>query len=83
MKNFLVFKEKTIIYATIVEAEDEVEAYELCDEDLETDKTIKWNQISVQDENLLDDEPEQLDIDNNEHAKILDIINSEPKVKQW
>ena len=83
MKNFLVFKEKTIIYATIVEAEDEVEAYELCDEDLETDKTIKWNQISVQDENLLDDEPEQLDINNNEHAKILDIINSEPKAKQW
>ena len=82
MKNFLVFKEKTIIYATIVEAEDEVEAYELCDEDLETDKTIKWNQISVQDENLLDDEPEQLDINNNEHAKILDIINSEPKAKQ-
>ena len=83
MKTFLVFKEKTIIYATIVEAEDEVEAHELCDEDLEADKTIKWNQISIQDENLLDDEAEELDINNNEHAKILDIINSEPKVKQW
>ena len=82
MKKFLVFKEKTIIYATIVEADNDVEAYELCDEDLKTDKTIKWNQISAQDENLLDDEPEQLDMNNQEHVKILEIINSEPKVKQ-
>ena len=47
MGKYVVFKEKTIIYATIVEAEDEVEAYELCDEDLETDKSIKWYKISV------------------------------------
>ena len=82
MGKYVVFKEKTVIYATIVEAEDEIEAYELCDEDLETDKAIKWNQISVQDENLLDDDPEELDMNNQEHVKILDIINSEPKVKQ-
>ncbi len=80
MKKFLVFKEKSIIYATIVEAKDETEAYELCDEDLKTDKTIKWNKISVQDENLLDDEPEQLDMNNQEHVKFLEIINSEPEV---
>ena len=75
MKNFLVFKEKTIIYATIVEADNDVEAYELCDEDLETDKAIKWNQISVQDENLLDDDPEELDMNNTEHLYVLEIIN--------
>ena len=75
MKKFLVFKEKTVIYATIVEAEDEIEAYELCDEDLETDKAIKWNQISVQDENLLDDDPEELDMNNTEHLYVLEIIN--------
>ena len=80
MKTFLVFKEKTIIYATIVEAEDEIEAYELCDEDLETDKAIKWNKISAQDENLLDDEPEQLDMNNQEHVKILEIINSKEAI---
>ena len=80
MKNFLVFKEKTIIYVTIVEAEDETEAYELCDEDLKTDKTIKWNQISVQDENLLDDEPEQLDMNNQEHVKFLEMTNSKPEM---
>ena len=80
MGKYVVFKEKTIIYATIVEAEDEVEAYELCDEDLKTDKTIKWNKISAQDENLLDDEPEQLDMNNQEHIKILEMINSEPEV---
>lgn len=82
MGKYVVFKEKTTIYATIVEADDDVEAYELCDEDLETDKSIKWYKISVQDETLLDDEAKELDIDNNKHAKILDIINSEPKVKQ-
>ena len=82
MGKYVVFKEKTTIYATIVEADNDVEAYELCDEDLETDKSIKWYKISVQDEKLLDDEAEELDIDNNEHAKILDIINSEPKAKQ-
>ena len=75
MKKFIVFKEKSIIYATIVEAEDEIEAYELCDEDLETDKAIKWNQISVQDENLLDDDPEELDMNNTEHLYVLEIIN--------
>ena len=80
MGKYVVFKEKTVICATIVEAEDEIEAYELCDEDLETDKSIKWYKISVQDETLLDDEAEELDIDNNEHAKILEIINSEPEV---
>ena len=80
MKKFLVFKEKTIIYATIVEAEDEVEAYELCDEDLEADRTIKWSQISVQCERLLDDDPEKLDLNNQKHVKILEIINSEPEV---
>ena len=80
MGKYVVFKEKTIIYATIVEAEDEVEAYELCDEDLEADNSIKWSQISVQDENLLDDEPEELDMNNQEHIKILEMINSEPEV---
>ena len=75
MGKYVVFKEKTVIYATIVEAEDEIEAYELCDEDLETDKAIKWNQISVQDENLLDDDPEELDINNTEHLYVLEIIN--------
>ena len=80
MKTFLVFKEKTIIYATIVEAEDEVEAYELCDEDLETNKAIKWNQISVQSDRLLDDDPEQLDMNNQEHVKFLEIINSDQEV---
>ena len=80
MGKYVVFKEKTVIYATIVEAEDEVEAYELCDEDLEADKAIKWNQISVQDENLLDDDPEELDMNNQEHIKILEMINSEPEV---
>ena len=80
MGKYVVFKEKTVIYATIVEAEDEIEAYELCDEDLETDKAIKWNQISVQDENLLDDDPEELDMNNQEHVKILEIINSGPEV---
>ena len=80
MGKYVVFKEKTVIYATIVEAEDEIEAYELCDEDLETDKAIKWSQISVQDENLLDDEPEELDMNNQEHIKILEMINSEPEV---
>lgn len=75
MGQYVVFKEKTVIYATIVEAEDENEAYELCDEDLETDKAIKWNQISVQDENLLDDEPEELDMNNEEHIEIIEIIN--------
>ena len=75
MGQYVVFKEKTVIYATIVEAEDEIEAYELCDEDLETDKAIKWNQISVQDENLLDDEPEELDMNNEEHIEIIEIIN--------
>lgn len=80
MKKFLVFKEKTIIYATIIEAEDETEAYELCDEDLETDKAIVWHQITIQNENLLDDEPEQLDMNNKKHKKILSIINSEPGV---
>ena len=80
MGKYLVFKEKTVIYATIVEAEDEIEAYELCDEDLETDKAIKWNQISVQDENLLDDDPEELDMNNAEHLYVLEIINSEPEV---
>ena len=80
MGKYVVFKEKTVIYATIVEAEDEIEAYELCDEDLETDKAIKWNQISVQDENLLDDDPEELDMNNQEHIKILEMINSEPEV---
>ena len=80
MGKYVVFKEKTVIYATIVEAEDEIEAYELCDEDLETDKAIKWNQISVQDENLLDDDPEELDMNNTEHLYVLEIINSEPEV---
>ena len=80
MKKFLVFKEKTIIYATIVEAEDEEEAYELCDKDLETDKAIKWNQISVQCEKLLDDEQEQLDMNNQEHVKFLEMTNSKPEV---
>ena len=80
MGKYVVFKEKTVIYATIVEAEDEIEAYELCDEDLETDKAIKWNQISVQDENLLDDDPEELDMNNAEHLYVLEIINSEPEV---
>ena len=80
MGKYVVFKEKTVIYATIVEAEDEIEAYELCDEDLETDKAIKWNQISVQDENLLDDDPEELDMNNQEHTKILATINSEAEV---
>ena len=80
MGKYVVFKEKTVIYATIVEAEDEIKAYELCDEDLETDKAIKWNQISVQDENLLDDDPEELDMNNQEHIKILEMINSEPEV---
>ena len=80
MGKYVVFKEKTTIYATIVEADYNIEAYELCDEDLETDKAIKWNQISVQDESLLDDEAEELDINNNEHAKILAIINLEPEV---
>ena len=80
MGKYVVFKEKTIIYATIVEAEEEVEAYELCDEDLEADNSIKWSQISVQDENLLDDEPEELDMNNQEHIKILEMINSEPEV---
>ena len=80
MGKYVVFKEKTIIYATIVEAEDEEEAYELCDEDLEKDKAIKWNQISVQDENLLDDDPEELDMNNTEHLYVLEIINSEPEV---
>ena len=75
MGKYVVFKEKTVIYATIVEAEDEIEAYELCDEDLETDKAIKWNQISVQDENLLDDDPEELDMNNTEHLYVLEIIN--------
>ncbi len=75
MGQYVVFKEKTVIYATIVEAEDENEAYELCDEDLETDKAIKWNKISVQDENLLDDEPEELDMNNEEHIEIIEIIN--------
>lgn len=75
MGQYVVFKEKTVIYATIVEAEDEIEAYELCDEDLETDKAIKWNQISVQDENLLDDDPEELDMNNTEHLYVLEIIN--------
>ena len=75
MGKYVVFKEKTVIYATIVEAEDEIEAHELCDEDLKRDKAIKWNQISVQDENLLDDDPEQLDMNNKEHAKIIEIIN--------
>ena len=75
MGKYVVFKEKTVIYATIVEAEDEIEAYELCDEDLETDKSIKWNQISVQDENLLDDDPEELDMNNTEHLYVLEIIN--------
>ncbi len=75
MGQYVVFKEETVIYATIVEAEDEIEAYELCDKDLETDKAIKWNQISVQDENLLDDEPEELDMNNEEHIKIIEIIN--------
>ena len=80
MGKYVVFKEKTVICATIVEAEDEIEAYELCDEDLETDNSIKWSQISVQDENLLDDEPEELDMNNQEHIKILEMINSEPEV---
>ncbi len=80
MGKYVVFKEKTTIYATIIEADDDVEAYELCDEDLETNKSIKWYKIAVQDENLLDDEPEELDISNNEHSKILEIINSEPGV---
>ena len=80
MGKYVVFKEKTVIYATIVEAEDEIEAYELCDEDLKTDKTIKWNQISVQDENLLDDDPEELDMNNTEHLYVLEIINSEQEV---
>ena len=80
MGKYVVFKEKTVIYATIVEAENEIEAYELCDEDLETDKAIKWNQISVQDENLLDDDPEELDMNNTEHLYVLEIINSEPEV---
>ena len=80
MGKYVVFKEKTIIYATIVEAEDEVEAYELCDEDLEADNSIKWSQISVQDENLLDDEPEELDMNNQEHVKILEIINSKEAI---
>ena len=75
MKKFLVFKEKTTIYATIVEADNDVEAYELCDEDLETDKSIKWYKISVQDENLLDDDPEELDMNNTEHLYVLEIIN--------
>ena len=80
MKKFIVFKEKSIIYATIVEAEDEVEAYELCDEDLETDKTIEWRKVIDQYERLLDDDPEQLDLNNAKHVKILEIINSEPEV---
>lgn len=80
MGKYVVFKEKTIIYATIVEAEDEAEAYELCDEDLEADNSIKWSQISAQDENLLDDEPEQLDMNNQEHVKILEIINSKEAI---
>ena len=80
MGKYVVFKEKTVIYATIVEAENEIEAYELCDEDLETDKAIKWSQISVQDENLLDDDPEELDMNNTEHLYVLEIINSEPEV---
>lgn len=80
MKKFIVFKEKSIIYATIVEAEDEVEAYELCDEDLEANKSIKWSKIVDQYERLLDDEPEQLDMNNQKHVKFLEIINSEPEV---
>ena len=80
MGKYVVFKEKTVIYATIVEAKDEIEAYELCDEDLKRDKAIKWSQISVQDENLLDDDPEELDMNNQEHIKILEMINSEPEV---
>ena len=80
MGKYVVFKEKTVIYATIVEAKDEDEAYELCYKDLETDKAIKWNQIAIQDENLLDDEPEELDMNNEEHIKIIEIINSEPEV---
>ena len=80
MKKFIVFKEKSIIYATIVEAEDEVEAYELCDEDLEADKSIKWSKIVDQYERLLDDEPEELDMNNQKHVKFLEIINSEPEV---
>ena len=83
MGTYVVFKEKTVIYATIVEADNDVQAYESRDEDFETDKSIEWYKISVQDENLLDDEPEQLDMNNQEHVKILEIINSEPKVKQW
>ena len=80
MGKYVVFKEKTTIYVTIVEADNDVEAYELCDEDLKTDKTIKWNKISAQDENLLDDEPEELDMNNQEHIKILEIINSKEAI---
>ena len=80
MKKFIVSKEKAITYATIVEAEDEVEAYELCDEDLESDKSIKWSKIVDQYERLLDDDPEQLDLNNAKHVIILEIINSKEAI---
>ena len=75
-KKFIVYKEKTIIYATIVEAKDEEEAYEICDY-YEKDSSIiaedkNWIKITSC-ENLTEDEPETLNENNKKHKKILNM----------